>query len=537
VLLPFAEEERWSISKHQESFMAWDEQRAKQRVADHDLSTFEVDMADLSREMDFHRLGTKDVRRVQGAHLYADVPNFHQVIADAGGDTQKLKKLVRAASVLRRMQADFLDQDDIGALQLQAVRLHSLVYKPYDDEAERAKGAVILAVSLHSYLYDVFNAVFGDVRDFEGAVGIAAGESLIANIGFQGERELISLGSCANLGAKILGTGDTITVTQEVYALLPEALQEYFEKAGTIAGAVTYRATGMCWRKQPRLAEALGVQFNPEKLRTKTEAHRDALPLTDMEVSGAQELIDLDRLSERRSKKTSVAALYADLDGFTRYVQEAEHDEDVVSLVRVLHMIRTELHAVVNQDYPGVGLVLQHQGDRLFAIVQMPSGDRLDQRCANGLNIAIGMQSSMEHALNEHLQERKDIHVAVGLDVGTVLVTRLGKKGQREVICLGPRVTSAEALQLRSAGQEVRISETIYNTIDNETLKNQFRNDSRGAYVAKRLTFPRLDEMEEEAAARDGSLTATATSSRISIERPSHQRSASRVTPRPWYPE
>ncbi len=85
--------------------MPWDEQRAKQRVTDHDFSTFDVHVADLSREMDFHRLGTQDVRRAQGAHLYADVPNFHQVVADAGGDTQKLKKLVRAASVLRRVSA------------------------------------------------------------------------------------------------------------------------------------------------------------------------------------------------------------------------------------------------------------------------------------------------------------------------------------------------------------------------------------------------------------------------------------------------
>ena len=64
----------------------------------------------------------------------------------------------------------------------------------------------------------------------------------------------------------------------------------------------------------------------------------------------------------------------------------------------------------------------------------------------------------MEHVLNAHLDDRKDIHVAVGLDVGTVLVTRLGKKGERDVVCLGPQVTSAEGLQLHSSGQEIRLS-------------------------------------------------------------------------------
>jgi class 3 adenylate cyclase len=513
--------------------MAWNEQRARQRVAKHDFSDFEVNVADLSRERDFHTLGTKDVRRVQGAHLYADVPNSHEAVADARGDAQKLKKLVRAASVLRRVQGDLLKADDIGSLQLQAARLHCLIYKPYDDEVERATRAVILAVSLNSYLYDVFNDAFEEVRDFGGAVGIAAGECLVANLGFRGDRELISLGSCANLGAKVINGMDTITITKGVYELLPEALQEHFEKSGTVVGTATYRASGLRWPKKPCLAKALGVRFDVEQLKKRTEEYRDALPLTDVELSEAHVLIDLDALSERTSKRTSAAVLYADLDGFTRYVQAAERDEDVVSLVRVLHMIRAELHAVVEQDYPG--LVLQHQGDRLFAIVHMPPGDRFDKRCANGLAIAIGLQSSMEHVMNAYLQDRKDIHLAVGVDVGTVLVTRLGKKGAREVVCLGPQVTSAEGLQLRSAGREIRISKALYETIDDETLKRQFVKDDQGAYVAIGLTFPKLDEIEEAEAARAGMLAAEASSQRLKIEVLGSQRPTNRVSPKPWW--
>jgi hypothetical protein len=283
--------------------MAWNEQRARQRVAKHDFSDFEVNVADLSRERDFHTLGTKDVRRVQGAHLYADVPNSHEAVADARGDAQKLKKLVRAASVLRRVQGDLLKADDIGSLQLQAARLHCLIYKPYDDEVERATRAVILAVSLNSYLYDVFNDAFEEVRDFGGAVGIAAGECLVANLGFRGDRELISLGSCANLGAKVINGMDTITITKGVYELLPEALQEHFEKSGTVVGTATYRASGLRWPKKPCLAKALGVRFDVEQLKKRTEEYRDALPLTDVELSEAHVLIDLDALSERTSKR------------------------------------------------------------------------------------------------------------------------------------------------------------------------------------------------------------------------------------------
>ena len=56
-----------------------------------------------------------------------------------------------------------------------------------------------------------------------------------------------------------------------------------------------------------------------------------------------------------------------------------------------------------------------------------------------------------EHILNAHLNDRKEIHVAVGLDVGKAFVTRLGKKGRRVTICFGPEVSTAERLQMQTA--------------------------------------------------------------------------------------
>jgi class 3 adenylate cyclase len=506
--------------------MAWNEERSKKRVAENDFSEYEVNVADLSKTMDFHNLGTQDVRRVEGVHVYADVRNFHTAVEDAGADKTKQRKLLRAASVLRRVQGDLLDENEVEPIQHQSARLHCLNFKPYDDGTRRALQAVETAVTLNSYLYDVFNGVFADVRDFAGAIGIAAGTSYVANIGFRGDRELICLGTCANLGAKVINGRDTITITDEVYNLLPACLQEHFRKSRTVAGIATYQAEGLRWSRYADLADELCVEFNPERLTKTTEEYRDALPLSEMEISEAEALIDTETLTERNSKRTSAVAIFADLDGFTRYVQEADEDGKVVSLVRTLHMIRHEFHAIAEQDYPG--LVLQHQGDRTFAIVHMPPGDNLQKRCGNALDVAIGIQSSMGHVLNERLGDRKDIHVAVGLDVGTTLVTRLGKKGRRVVMCLGPSVTSAERLQLRSAGRQIRISKAVYDTIGSELLREQFSDDENGAYVAEGLTFPRLDEMEEEQAARTGSLGAAVEAGRIAIKVSAGDQ------PRPW---
>lgn len=498
--------------------MSWNEQTAKKRVAEHDYVDFEVNVADLTREMDFNNLGVHDVRRVHGAHIYADVPNFHRAVADAGGDKQKQKKLLRAASVLRRVQSQILADADVVSLQMQAARLHCLNHKPYgqDGAAERATRAVTTAISLNSYLYDVFNPIFEDVRNFSGSVGIAAGRSLIANLGFRGERELISLGTCANLGAKILGGADAINIAQGVHELLPESLQGHFTKDRSVCDIQVFQAQGLRWSRQPDLAKELGVTFRADRLWEMTEEYRDALPLDQMDITEAEVLIDLDSLTERNSKRTEAAVLYVDVDGFTQYVQAAEKDEDIESLVRTLHMIRRELHTVIQNDYPG--LVIQHQGDNVIGIVHLPSGDEHDRRCQHALNVAVGVQSSMEHVLSEHLGKRKKIHLGVGVAIGQVLISRLGTRGLREIVCLGPVVTAAGRLQARSLAKEIRLSEAVYKAAKDGTLKDEFTKGGSDEYVAEGVTFPRLDAADTEKAARENKLAATIVEGGIRVQ-------------------
>ena len=289
----------------------------------------------------------------------------------------------------------------------------------------------------------------------------------------------------------------------------------------------TYRATGLRWSQYPELAKKLGVTWKADTWRKKTEEHRDDLPLSEIEISEATVLIDVSKLSERNCKRTEAVAFYADLDGFTRYVQEAETDEKVVSLIRQFHMIRSEFHSVVETDYDG--LVLQHRGDCILGILHLPCGQSSNaDRCQDAVDLAVGLQSSMEHVLNEHLTDRKEIHVAVGLDAGKVIVTRLGKKGERITICFGPEVTEAERLQYISSAKQIRISAEVYGKLDDEDVKEEFT--KRGsAYVATGLTFPKLDEKKEEKAAETGTLGASVSQGQIRVT------TAATVAAKPWH--
>jgi class 3 adenylate cyclase len=520
--------------------MAWNEKRSKERVKANDFSDFDLNVQDLARTMDFTNLGKKDVRRAKGVHLYVDVPNFHRAVEDAGNDLQKQRKLLRASSVLRRIQGELMDQDGVGDIQRQTVRAHGLVFKPYDGDdspknGDRAKLAVTHAITQNTYILEVFNDVFNDVRDFSSAVGLSSGTSYLANVGKTGKRELISLGTCANLAAKVIGGKDTITITSEMYNVLPNILQEYFVKDEEVAGVITYRATGLRWTAFPELAKKLGVVWKAYAWRKKTVEHRDALNLSEIEISDATVLVDVSSLSERNSKRTGAVAFYADLDGFTRYVQEAETDEKVVSLIRQFHMIRSEFHSVVETDYEG--LVLQHRGDCILGILHLPSGQSFHaDRCQDAVDLTIGLQSSMEHVLNEHLADRKEIHVAIGLDVGKVIVSRLGKKGERITICFGAEVTEAERLQYISSAKQIRISTEVYAQLDDEEVKQEFT--KRGsAYVATDLTFPKLDEKKEEKAAEAGTLGASVSQGQVRVTTTATVATKSLHNSKPWMSE
>jgi class 3 adenylate cyclase len=504
--------------------MAWNLDESKRRVRNRAeaCKTSDYTVVDLTRERDFYKLSPTTICRVKGAHVYADVTNSHLLVADAGGDKHEQKKLIRGLSVLRRMQGELADESDVGKIQMQAARFHGMCHKPYDgnqedNEAGRARCAVIFGITTQSYLYDVFNDVFDDLKNFRGAVGIDSGRFLVANIGSRGDRELISLGSPANIAGKAIGESGTITVTKRVFDLLPECLQEHFIETDDVAGVEAYQASGLRWKSHPELAEELDVTFDHDRWKKNTQEAKDNLVLADMNVSGVEGPINIDALSESNSKGFNGGPFYADLDGFTACVQAAEKDDDVKSLVRAFHLIRQEFQSVIEGDFDG--LAIQHQGDCVLGIGYLPAGsDQDNRRRRKALDIAIGLQSSMEHVLQDYVGTRV-IHLAVGVAAGNVLLTRLGKKGERELVALSPPVDDAQRLQKKSGAKQTRISQSVYDAINDDVIRDQF-SKSGDSYIATDLTFPnleKLNEEEEEKAADHGSLGVIASGAGLNI--------------------
>ena len=64
--------------------------------------------------------------------------------------------------------------------------------------------------------------------------------------------------------------------------------------------------------------------------------------------------LDLETLSAKNSRRQDGATIYADLDGFTAYVSKnIGEDKKAKHVVRVLHVLRSELDAVLHTDFAG----------------------------------------------------------------------------------------------------------------------------------------------------------------------------------------
>ena len=335
----------------------------------------------------------------------------------------------------------------------------------------------------------VFNPDFPDYDPFKIAGGADIGEVIGTRNGSRGDRELLFLGPAANRAAKIVGSAGRLRITGDVYDALPEDLQDVSEEIDENL----YRIKAVSQDDLDELLESHGIGWNREGSAERIQEDKTKFPLKDVSYGSASTLIDLDSLSIHNNKKVLAASVFADVSGFTAYVDEAETDEEKKEALRVFHAIRKELATVVRSDYEGIRV--QYQGDRVQALFHIPK-DEEEEIVAEAVEAAVGLQSSIEHTIKEALPEAEDLGLAVGVDVGTTLVSKLGTRGHRDRICIGVPVENAADLEERSEGGRIAVTSRAYEALP-DNLSEHFSYDSESrCYVADGLTMEKLDLAE-----------------------------------------
>lgn len=507
--------------------MSWNYDTAKKRVEDHRDNMPSIEIKKLERDADLESLLSESVcREIFGAHLYLDIANFSS-LTDTG-DAQKLKKLLRAIHIYQRQLGWIVESKFDGVrVHFQAARMHVVFYRPIDDAQAIAAKAVLLLAVVHDFLLDVFNPRFPTLANLSLRAGADIGTVIGTRNGMKGDRELLFLGAAANQAAKMIDGGQRLS--KAIYDALPKNLQEICEIADVKKNL--YR---LIWPigedNLVALTNAHNIAWDRDEAGLRVDADLDAMPLSEFEFSSAEELIDFDLLSYRNNKKILGASIFGDVSGFTKYVASATTDGAKVAALKALHIIRAELARVATIDVNGVRV--QFHGDRIQVLVHLPEGNA-GRIARKAVDLAVGMQSSMELVIKDVVEGIGELGLAVGVDIGEIVATRLGQRGHRDRLVLGASVIGAAGNEERTEKRQIGVATGVYDKLEAEMKERFTYSNAAVCYVATSLTVSVLEKKAAAAGVYQGSAPVVITSSSkgLSIEREEGQKGGNRVVP------
>ncbi len=145
------------------------------------------------------------------------------------------------------------------------------------------------------------------------------------------------------------------------------------------------------------------------------------------------------RALRQNSEERTVAILFADLRGFTRF-SESRLPYDVVF---VLNRFRVTMAEAIES---AGGVINEFVGDGLMALFGI-DGD-VEQGCRNAVGAARSMTARLEQ-LNDSLRDELDVplKIGIGIHVGPVIVGEMGFRGVRGITVVGDVVNTASRLE------------------------------------------------------------------------------------------
>jgi class 3 adenylate cyclase len=473
--------------------MSWNYQRSVERIQEHLGDLGKITVEKLKKEADlFNLLSETNCREIFGSHVYVPVSNFAALTSTATG-SDEIKRLIQSVHVYQREVSRIVeDLFDGFRVHFQGSRLHALFYRPIDDEAEISARAVLLQMVLRDFVSSVFNPAFPVSEDYVISGGCDIGNVIGTQDGVRGDRELLFVGGAANHAAHSIGSPRRFHLTQQIYDSLYDDLQALCVLVPDSEPPI-YQIDKISSADLKMLCAGSDIDWDPEKSRKRVEDDRKQFPLTEISYGSAEVLIDIETLGIKNNKRVLAGTIFADLCGFTAYVDSAATDDEKEAALRVMHAVRKEFARVLTLDFDGVRI--QYQGDNVQAIFHLPEDDE-KAIAKKSFKAAAALQSSMETTLKDCLPAAKDLHLAVGIDVGTTLVSKLGSRGARDRICIGEAVETAARIEQVLGDDEIGTSKHTYDALPVELQELFVEDPARDCYVAKGIRAEKLERLE-----------------------------------------
>lgn len=449
--------------------MPWNTAKSRDRIARLADAIPEIVIGNLTREMTLENVKLANPKRITGVHSYVGLANEQRLVDEFLGidDTDAAKRAARQLHLYQRASGRTADDFGAARVHFQGSRLHALTYRPFSNHTEIAARAIGMALAIDRVVRGALNPALKDEPDLAVAAGAAYGESLATMSGSRGDSEVLFVGHAANAGAKAIDLSCRLRVTPDLLDLVDcdeLGIEATKQSDGHYAVAMSDDAL-------ENLAERFGIGWTLAAATKKVNDDVEAITLDSVAISKATAEIVKDRLSLANSKLNQALTVFGDLDGFTAIVEDAMGDDQkLAGLVRDFHLVRAELRHAAIGDYSPT-LRVQYQGDRIQLLRHLPHDDPAD-RSLQALKIAAAWNSSLTQTLPEVI-DLDGLGIATGIADGPTLISKLGTRGNRDVVAVGVGVRRAERIQRNLDGGEIGVDGSTLEALPDD-LKGLF---------------------------------------------------------------
>lgn len=290
-------------------------------------------------------------------------------------------------------------------------------------------------------------------------VGIDVGRCVAINNGSGLEQEPLFLGGAANHAAKLAEGGEPgiylsdaarqlLSLPQLEQGAFTNRLDEDFvqEVARVRSGILDDVAGRVRNVREAVLAEwqdEIKKKESPDIRVPNFSFHYKEPPLSE---------IDYADLSPSNSIRMELLSTYADISGYTAYIDSCIATSEIADAVRALFVIRAEFQNVVEKDFGG--RKVRFIGDCIHALLAEGGSQSTDSR--NTVRLGAECAGALHDSFRICSEELKCIDglgLNIGLELGTTPVTRLGIRGVRSVR-VASSVATTRSEQMQSACAE-----------------------------------------------------------------------------------
>ena len=455
----------------------WNEDSAKSRIETRLAEVSNVTIKNYVRDTDLTSLGTNVAYRVDGVHLYVDIINIKELLETTAADGERAhKRALRFLNNHYRAVRNILQSVDAIQVDFHNQRLHAVFAKPYNDEAARVHKAVATAQLIRVALAKIGENEDDPLPVAKTRVGIDTGKALAVNNGRRRGREPLFLGNPANQAAKRAGYDtdvEGIFITNIARAAMgwDKVLNDY--------------TTALTEEQITKSQDEADLSITVDRVVKDWEKDLQDTPIGKFEFTRhtpPYRDLDLEVLTPKNSRRQEATSIYADIDNFTKYVEERiDDDDDAIDVIKTLHVLRSELDAVLYEDF--AGKKIRFIGDCIQGILIEGTSATTDdaETAKNAMLCAAAMRSSFAVALSELRVEGIDVGnlgLAIGLEHAFIAVTRLGVKSEMIRCCISRSVLDSEAEQKRCGGRQTAIGPKL-DTHAPQQFRDLFGSDRR----------------------------------------------------------